>query len=75
MVVVFPAPLGPRNANNSPSAMCRERFSTATLVPYVRDLIQLDHAHSEMSKWSVYSGQWSVNSKTSGSFAFAFTDH
>src|SRR5262249_51835720 len=34
MVVVLPAPLGPRKANNSPCAICRLRSSTATLMPY-----------------------------------------
>src|SRR5690242_9157883 len=34
MVVVLPAPLGPRKANNSPAGMCRHRSRTAGLLPY-----------------------------------------
>src|SRR5215213_2071211 len=34
MVVVFPAPFGPRNANSSPGGTCRVRSCTATFGPY-----------------------------------------
>src|SRR5579871_4898141 len=34
MVVVLPAPLGPRKAKSSPSGMSRLRSTTAVLVPY-----------------------------------------
>src|SRR5947207_13451904 len=34
MVVVFPAPLGPRKANSSPGSIRRLRRSTAVLLPY-----------------------------------------
>ena len=34
MVVVLPAPLGPRKANTSPLSTCRSTLSTATKLPY-----------------------------------------
>src|SRR5262249_45873695 len=34
MVVVLPAPLGPRNANSSPAGTCKDRSCTATFGPY-----------------------------------------
>src|SRR4051812_46711064 len=36
MVVVLPAPFGPRNANNSPGRIVRSRSRTATFEPYCR---------------------------------------
>ena len=35
MVVVLPAPFGPRKANTSPLSTCRSTSSTATKLPYV----------------------------------------
>src|ERR1017187_3249928 len=35
IVVVFPAPLGPRNAKNGPWGILRLRSSTATRLPYL----------------------------------------
>src|SRR5262245_21768907 len=34
IVVVLPAPLGPRSPNRLPAATSRERFETARLLPY-----------------------------------------
>jgi hypothetical protein len=35
MVVLFPEPFGPRKPNMVPAGTVRERFSTATVSPYL----------------------------------------
>src|SRR5437870_3626449 len=52
MVVVLPAPLGPRKANNSPASMASVRRSTAVLVPYflVTSLSSIIHNAFEVLK-------------------------
>src|SRR5262245_45801690 len=64
MVVVLPAPLGPRKANSSPGSIRRLRRSTAVLVPYFLVTLSSSIIRRPLS---VVRGPWSV--------AFLATDH
>jgi len=59
MVVVFPAPFGPRNPNSSPSGTLKEISSTAVIAPnrFVNPLTAITSSRSlsiSLTKFSVF---------------------
>ena len=51
MVVVFPAPLGPRKARISPGAIARDRWFTATRSPYLRVSCSAARQRGGVNQW------------------------